>query len=420
MGLTQHKNAVATIREVVNFLLLRGNIGRPGAGPCPVRGHSNVQGDRTMGIWEKMPDAFLDALRDEFGFEPPREHGCDMVDAIRAMRDGKVEVFFALGGNFVAATPDTDVTAAALRQLPADRARLDQAQPLPPAHRPRGADPALPGPHRARRAGGRRAVRHRRGLDGRGARLARAARARVGRSCAARWRSSPGSARQLFGDGPSTGRALGERLRSIREHIAQRRSRLRTTSTRGSRSPAASSCPAPPRDSRTFPTATGKAHFTVNAGRAPSRCPPGQLLLQTIRSHDQFNTTIYGLDDRYRGIHGGRRVVFVNADDLRELGLRRRRPGRPRQRLVRRRAARAGLPGRRVPDPARLRRRLLPRGERAGPAGLHRRDEQHPDVEVRGHPPRSSQRRLSSQNLHLERTRVTHVGHGFGLLRGVW
>jgi molybdopterin-dependent oxidoreductase alpha subunit len=114
MGLTQHRNAVATIREIVNFLLLRGNIGRPGAGPSPIRGHSNVQGDRTMGIWEKMPDAFLDALAEEFGFAPPREHGWDTVDSIRAMRDGKVDVFFALGGNFVAATPDTEITESAM------------------------------------------------------------------------------------------------------------------------------------------------------------------------------------------------------------------------------------------------------------------------------------------------------------------
>ena len=113
MGLTQHRNAVATIREIVNFLLLRGNVGRPGAGACPVRGHSNVQGDRTMGIYEKPAPAFLDALRDEFGFEPPREPGHDTVDTIRAMRDGQVEVFMALGGNFVAATPDTGVTTAA-------------------------------------------------------------------------------------------------------------------------------------------------------------------------------------------------------------------------------------------------------------------------------------------------------------------
>ncbi|MGH9044425.1 MAG: FdhF/YdeP family oxidoreductase, partial [Acidimicrobiales bacterium] len=114
MGLTQHRNAVTTIKEIVNFLLCRGNIGRPGAGPSPIRGHSNVQGDRTMGIWEKMPGAFLDRLHTEFGFEPPRQEGWDTVDSIRAMRDGKVDVFFALGGNFVAATPDTKVTEAAV------------------------------------------------------------------------------------------------------------------------------------------------------------------------------------------------------------------------------------------------------------------------------------------------------------------
>lgn len=119
MGLTQHKHSVPTIREVVNFLLLRGNIGRPGAGVCPVRGHSNVQGDRTMGIFERPATAFLDALEKEFGFTPPREHGFDVVRAVRALRDGEAKVFFAMGGNFVAATPDTDVTEAAVR-----RARL--------------------------------------------------------------------------------------------------------------------------------------------------------------------------------------------------------------------------------------------------------------------------------------------------------
>lgn len=119
MGLTQHKHAVPTIREVVNFLLLRGNVGRPGAGVCPVRGHSNVQGDRTMGIFERPLPAFLDSLQREFGFEPPRKHGFDVVRAIRALRDGDAKVFFAMGGNFVAASPDTAVTEAAMR-----RARL--------------------------------------------------------------------------------------------------------------------------------------------------------------------------------------------------------------------------------------------------------------------------------------------------------
>lgn len=116
MGITQHKHSVATIREIVNVLLIQGNLGRPGAGVCPVRGHSNVQGDRTMGIFEKMPEWFMDNLQQEFGFDPPREHGFDTVNSIRAMRDGKIDVFMAVGGNFIRATPDSEVTEAALRR----------------------------------------------------------------------------------------------------------------------------------------------------------------------------------------------------------------------------------------------------------------------------------------------------------------
>ena len=115
MGLTQHRHAVATIGEATNLLLMRGMIGKPGAGVCPVRGHSNVQGDRTMGIWEKMPEKFLAALDTRFGITSPRKHGHDTVDAIRAMRDGRAKVFIGMGGNFSSATPDTDVTEAALR-----------------------------------------------------------------------------------------------------------------------------------------------------------------------------------------------------------------------------------------------------------------------------------------------------------------
>ena len=165
------QNSVPTIREVVNFLLLRGNVGRPGAGVCPVRGHSNVQGDRTMGIYEKPAAAFLDRLAGEFAFEPPRRPGYDVVEAIRAMRDGKVRVFMALGGNFVAATPDTRGDRGRAARLPAHGPGLDEAQPLARGDRRGGADPAVPRPHREGRAGRRRTVRHRRGLDVDGARL---------------------------------------------------------------------------------------------------------------------------------------------------------------------------------------------------------------------------------------------------------
>ena len=115
MGLTQHENAVDNIREIVNLLLLKGSIGKPGAGTCPVRGHSNVQGDRTMGIWESPPEAFLAKLKSNFNFDPPRKHGYNTVEAIKAMHEGKATVFFAMGGNFLSATPDTEFTAQALQ-----------------------------------------------------------------------------------------------------------------------------------------------------------------------------------------------------------------------------------------------------------------------------------------------------------------
>ncbi|MGH9882563.1 MAG: molybdopterin-dependent oxidoreductase, partial [Pyrinomonadaceae bacterium] len=116
MGLTQHKNAVANIQEIVNLMLLRGQVDKPGAGLCPVRGHSNVQGDRTMGIWERPTTFFLDALGEEFNFEPPRKPGFDTVQSIQALHDGRAKVFFALGGNFLSATPDTEYTAEALQR----------------------------------------------------------------------------------------------------------------------------------------------------------------------------------------------------------------------------------------------------------------------------------------------------------------
>ena len=189
MGLTQHHNSVAVIKEVCNVAFAQGNIGRRGAGLLPVRGHSNVQGDRTMGIWERPPVQFLDALQAEFGFDPPREHGYDTVDAIRALRDGKAGVFIGLGGNFVQAAPDTDVTAAALRKASLTvhvSTKLNRSHLVCGQH---GADPADAGPHRDRRAGQRTAVRHRRGLDVQCARLPRTAGARPVRSCARRYRS---------------------------------------------------------------------------------------------------------------------------------------------------------------------------------------------------------------------------------------
>ena len=317
MGLTQHKNAVATIREIVNFLLLRGNVGRPGAGPSPIRGHSNVQGDRTMGIYEKMPDAFLDKLRDEFGFEPPREHGWDTVASIRAMRDGKVDVFFALGGNFVAATPDTDVTAKAMENC---ALTVHVATKLNRSHLLHGAEalilPCLGRTERDIRETGEQFVTVEDSMS-----MVHASHGRL-RPGSDQLRSEvaiiTGLGERLFGDDLGW-HAMGSDYRVIRQHIQHVVPGFDDFECRVAE-PGGFVLPRPPHDSRTFVTDTGKAHFTVNEPDAVE-VPEGHLLLQTVRSHDQFNTTVYGLDDRYRGIHGERRVILLNADDLSEHGL---------------------------------------------------------------------------------------------------
>ncbi|HET7522582.1 MAG TPA: FdhF/YdeP family oxidoreductase, partial [Acidimicrobiales bacterium] len=318
MGLTQHANAVATIREIVNFLLLRGNIGRPGAGPSPIRGHSNVQGDRTMGIWEQMPDDFLDRLRDEFGFDPPRRHGWDTVKSIRAMRDGKVDVFFALGGNFVAATPDTRVTERAVTNC---ALTVHVATKLNRSHLCNGTEslilPCLGRTERDLQALGQQFVTVEDSMSSVHSSEGRLEPASPDLMSEVAIVTSLGEA--IFGEDVGWG-AMRDDYRTIRRHIEAVVPGFEDFETRVSE-PGGFTLPRGPHDSRTFPTATGKARFTVNRPSAPE-APEGHLILQTVRSHDQFNTTVYALDDRYRGIEGGRRVVFVNESDLRRSGLR--------------------------------------------------------------------------------------------------
>ncbi|MFD3436384.1 FdhF/YdeP family oxidoreductase [Streptomyces sp. NPDC058685] len=319
MGLTQHKHSVATIREVVNFLLLRGNIGRPGAGVCPVRGHSNVQGDRTMGIFERPAPAFLDALEREFGFAPPRHHGFDVVRSIRALRDGEAKVFFAMGGNFVGATPDTEVTEAAVRRA---RLTVHVSTKLNRSHAVTGARalilPTLGRTDKDVQAGGRQVV---------------TVEDSMGMVHASRGNLPPASphllsepaivarlARAVLGPESLTPWEEFEKdYATIRDRIARVVPGFEDFNTKIAR-PGGFTLPHAPRDERRFPTATGKANFTAAPIEYP-KVPEGRLLLQTLRSHDQYNTTIYGLDDRYRGIKGGRRVVLVNPDDAAELGL---------------------------------------------------------------------------------------------------
>lgn len=328
MGLTQHKHSVPTIRDVVNVLLLQGNIGKPGSGVCPVRGHSNVQGDRTMGIFEKMPMEFHDKLDREFHFLSPREHGFDTVAAIRAMRDDKVRVFIGMGGNFVRAAPDSEVTEQALANT---SLTVQISTKLNHSHVSTGRRalilPTLGRTEKdTQRTGDQRVT----------------VEDSMSAVHASRGRIKPASehlhsevaivcnlAHKLFTDNdglplPNTPEVAWLSMKDdytlIRRHIEAVVDGFDSFEGR-IQHPGGFVLPHPPRDSRKFETASGKACFTGNELEF-IKVPAQRLVLQTLRSHDQYNTTIYGKDDRYRGIHGGRRVVLVNETDITELGFR--------------------------------------------------------------------------------------------------
>jgi len=314
MGLTQHKNAVANIQEIINLMLLRGQLGKPGAGLCPVRGHSNVQGDRTMGIWEQPSEDFLDKLGQEFAFAPPRRHGLDTVNAIQAMHAGKAKVFLALGGNFLSATPDTEYTAEALRRC---RLTVHVSTKLNRAHLITGAQalilPCLGRTEVDKQETGPQFVTTENSMavvEGWQGRLAPASDQLLSEPAIV-----AGLAKAVLGNRSTVDwDGLVADYDRIRSHIDHVIPGFENYSERA-KHPGGFYLPNPIRD-REFKTTDGLAHFTVHP--LPQReLKPGQFLMMTMRSHDQFNTTIYGLDDRYRGIHGGRRVVFLNPDDIR-------------------------------------------------------------------------------------------------------
>jgi len=319
MGLTQHKRAVATIKDIMNLLFLRGNIGKPGAGASPIRGHSNVQGDRTMGIWEKMPPAFLDKLQAEFGFDPPRENGVDSVDGIRALIEGRIKVWVALGGNLVSAVSDTRAAEDAMRKA---ELTVQISTKLNRSHAVVGREalilPTMGRTEIDRQASGEQFVSVEDtvcavhpswgkvepvapGLLSEVAIVSRLARATLGDKVDVDWAG------------------FEDDYDKIRDHIAHVCAGCEDYNRR-IRNKGGFVLAHGPRDSRTFPTATGKAMFSVNELDVVE-VPEGRLLLQTVRAHDQFNTTIYSLNDRYRGVKKGRDVVFVNPLDIAALGL---------------------------------------------------------------------------------------------------
>ncbi len=319
MGLTQQRHGVAAIQMVVNLLLMRGNLGKPGAGACPVRGHSNVQGDRTMGIFEKPP-AWTPKLGEVFGFSPPTEEGYDVVRAIEAMRDGAVDVFVAMGGNFAAATPDSPATYAALERVKLNvqvSTKLNRSHTVVPTEGDALILPCLGRTEADDTAHGRQVVTVEDSMS-------MVHISRGGNPPASdRLKSEPaivaGIARAALGpDDPTDWQAMATDYNQIRDKVAQVIPGFADFNEK-----------IKPKDGFYLGN-TARDRVWVNAGQKAAfqtldvpdgTMPADQLKLMTLRSHDQYNTTVYALDDRYRGIKNAREVLFCHADDLAHRGL---------------------------------------------------------------------------------------------------
>ena len=325
MGITQHRHSVPTIQEIANLMLLRGNLGVPGAGLCPVRGHSNVQGDRTMGINERPPVALLDALERRFGFAVPRHNGHNTVEAIRAMLDGKARVFIGLGGNFAQATPDTERTAQALRNC---ELTVQISTKLNRSHLIHGQQalilPCLGRTDIDLQGEGPQAVTVEDSFS-----MVHASNGQL-KPLSRQMRSEPaviaGIAAATLGSKPVDWHWLVADYGRIRELIADTIPGFEGFNQRlqhpggfylGNSA-----------GQRQWKTSSGRANFKANAlpddllhesVRASGQVP--DLIMQSMRSHDQYNTTIYGLDDRYRGVKGQRDVLFANEADIIRLGF---------------------------------------------------------------------------------------------------
>ncbi|MFZ6744579.1 FdhF/YdeP family oxidoreductase [Undibacterium sp. JH2W] len=326
MGITQHKHSVATIQMIVNLLLLRGNIGRPGAGPCPVRGHSNVQGDRTMGIVEKPKPAFLERLGQVFDFQPPQKHGYDTVGAIQAMLNEGGKVFFGMGGNFATATPDTEVTHKALKNCALtvhvttklNRSHLicGQSAIILPCLGRTEIDIQETGPQTVTVEDSMSMVHLSSGINppasadllSEVAVVTRLAQATLKDRSKTQWAWLQADYSRIR-----------DKIAAVFDDFANFNERVQVPGGFHLRNTASE---------RVWMTATGKANFNTHA--VPVDLPIHQARRQrqspvfnlaTMRSHDQFNTTIYGMNDRYRGVFGERRVLFINKDDIKALGM---------------------------------------------------------------------------------------------------
>ncbi|MEY3717647.1 MAG: hypothetical protein RL285_1522 [Bacteroidota bacterium] len=318
MGLTQHKNAVDTIKEVVNLLLIKGSIAKEGAGTCPVRGHSNVQGDRTMGIYEKPPQAFLDRIEKAFGFHPPQAHGYDVVDCIHAMHKGDAKVFFAMGGNFLSASPDTEYTAKALQNCDLT---VQVSTKLNRSHLVTGKEaiilPCLGRSDSDIINGEHQFITCENSMG-----VVQMSKGKL-KPVSGDLRSEPqiviGLAKATLG---SKSVIPWDKYATHYDHI---RDAIEASIpgfdnyNQRAREMGGFYLPNSARDGK-WNTMTGKANFNV-ATPVPVSVADDELMMMTIRSHDQFNTTIYGLNDRYRGVENERRVIFMNPKDIKKFGF---------------------------------------------------------------------------------------------------
>lgn len=318
MGVTQHKNAVGNIQEIVNLLLLKGSIGKRGAGTCPVRGHSNVQGDRTMGIWEEPKPEFLDKLKEVFDFEPPRKNGYHTVSAIEAMHKGEAKVFFALGGNFLSATPDTAFTAKAFQRT---NLTVHVSTKLNRSHLITGKKalilPCLGRTDKDLQASGEQFITCENSMgvvhSSKGVLTppSKSLLSEIAIVCNLAHYTLGAKSKVKWLDLMQDYDLIRDLIEKVIPGFEQFNQKVRQ--------PEGFYLPNPPREQR-FSTSDGKAHFTVN--QTPNwQLKQGEYMMMTIRSHDQFNTTIYGLDDRYRGIYNERRVVIMNEKDMEAEGL---------------------------------------------------------------------------------------------------
>lgn len=316
MGLTQHKNGVSVIQEVTNLMLMGGHIGKPGAGLCPVRGHSNVQGDRTVGIWERPSEAFLERLDSACGITSPREHGVDVVGAIKQMRKGDVDLFMCMGGNFISATPDTEYTAEAISKV---GLTVQISTKLNRSHLVTG-DEALILP-----CLGRTEIDLQNSVEQfvtveNSMGIVHTSKGGL-KPASMNLRSEPWIVSSLASVTLEDDRDWMDLVNDydkIRNLMSKALAGFENYNERV-RSKNGFALPNPPRDSCSFNTPDKKAHF-ISHQLPDVEIDDDKYVMMTIRSHDQYNTTIYDLHDRYRGIHGNRRIILMNANDMVDRG----------------------------------------------------------------------------------------------------